>query len=66
VLKLVLIAFSEMLFLFIISSLFLPHPVYILNYITNALTCFGASAPCSGSLDMFAGVIKYWNYWNCV
>ena len=26
--------------------------IKILNYITNALTCFGASAPCSGSFDL--------------
>ena len=30
------------------------------NYITNAPTCFGASAPSSGSLyTVFAKVIKY-------
>jgi len=31
-LKLVSIIFSKMLFLFIISSLFLPHPVYIIMF----------------------------------
>jgi hypothetical protein len=31
----------------------------ILNYITNAPTCFGASAPSAGSFDIvFAEVIK--------
>ena len=34
--------------------------IYILNYITNAATCFGASAPSSGRFDIvFAKVIKY-------
>jgi hypothetical protein len=36
--------------------------IYIttLNYITNAATCFGASAPSSGSFDIaFVKVIKY-------
>jgi len=32
VLKLVSVTFSKMLFLFIISSLFLPHPVYVFVY----------------------------------
>jgi hypothetical protein len=36
---------------------------YILNYITNAPTCFGASAPSAGSCDIaFAKVTKYYNY----
>jgi SUMO ligase MMS21 Smc5/6 complex component len=34
--------------------------IKILNYITNAPTCFGASAPSSGSFDVaFVKVIKY-------
>ena len=34
--------------------------MYILNYITNAPTCFGASAPSLGRFDIaFAKVIKY-------
>jgi len=34
----------------------------MLNHVTNALTCFGASAPSSGSFDfVFAKVIKYEN-----
>jgi len=34
--------------------------IYILNYIANAPTCFGASAPSSGSFGIaFAKVIKY-------
>jgi hypothetical protein len=37
--------------------------IYILNYITNAPTCFSASAPSYGSFDIvFANVIKYSNY----
>jgi len=41
------------------------HPVYIyifktLNYITNAPTCFGTSAPSSGSFNIASlKVIKY-------
>jgi len=34
--------------------------IKILNYITNAPTCFSASAPSSGSFDIvFAKIIKY-------
>jgi len=34
--------------------------IYILNYITNAPTCFGSSAPSSGSVYIvFAKVKKY-------
>jgi len=37
--------------------------IKILNYITDAPTCFGASAPSSRSFDIvFATVIKYENY----
>jgi hypothetical protein len=44
--------------------IFLPTNVHIyieiLNYITNAPTCFGASAPSYGSFHIaFAKVIKY-------
>jgi len=36
------------------------HIYIVLNYITNAPTCLGASAPSSGSFDIaFAKVIKY-------
>jgi len=49
---------------------FLPgHSVYItiLNYITNAPTYFGASAPSAGRFDIaFAKVIKYLNYLNYI
>ena len=41
--------------------------IKILNYITHAVTCFGASAPSSGNFDIvFAKVIKYSNYWNYI
>jgi hypothetical protein len=34
--------------------------IKVLNYITNAPTCFSSSAPSSGSFDIaFAEVIKY-------
>jgi hypothetical protein len=40
--------------------------IYILilkYYIANAATCFGASAPSSGSFDVeFAEVIKYYKF----
>jgi hypothetical protein len=33
--------------------------IYILNYITNAPTCFGATAPSSGNVDVaFAKAIN--------
>ena len=40
-----------------------PPYVKISTYITDAPTCFGASAPSAGSFDIaFAKVIKYENY----
>jgi hypothetical protein len=39
--------------------------IKILNYITNAPTCFSFSALSSESFDIaFAKVVKYYNYWN--
>jgi len=41
--------------------------IRILDYITNAPKCFGASAPSSGNFDIvFAKVIEYENYYNYV
>jgi hypothetical protein len=55
------------------SDLFVPTNVHtfikILNYITKRSfsTCFGASAPSSGSSDTaFPKVIKYKNYGNYI
>jgi len=48
VLKLVSITFSKMLFLFIISSLFLPHPVNFLYQITAASRTPDLGAPPPG------------------
>jgi len=46
--------------LFIVYYLYQQMHIYIYNYITNAPTCFAASAPFSGSFDIaFATVINY-------
>jgi len=46
--------------IFIVYYLYQQMHIYVLKYITNAPTCFGAAAPPSGKFDIvFAKDIKW-------
>jgi hypothetical protein len=62
IIKLFVLVKHDNKLLFIVCTNKYTYDVYnkISNYITNAPTCFGASALSSGSFDIaFAKVIKY-------